>query len=67
MSAGATIKLTNSSGKAIQLTNTSNMTYSGNVLSITCNSFRDENAVGIIIQFYRVGSYSRPFITKIYQ
>ena len=51
MSAGATIKLTNSSGKAIQLTNTSNMTYSGNVLSITCNSFRDENAVGIIIQF----------------
>lgn len=67
MSAGATIKLTNRSGKAIQLTNTSNMTYSGNVLSITCNSFRDENAVGIIIQFYRVGSYSRPFIAKIYQ
>lgn len=67
MSAGATIKLTNRSGKAIQLTNTSNMTYSGNVLSITCNSFKDENAVGIIIQFYRVGSYSRPFITKIYQ
>lgn len=68
MSAGDVIKLTNSSGKTIQLnTAQSSMTYSGNVLTITPHGYRDTNCIGICLRFLRTGSYSRPFITKLYQ
>jgi hypothetical protein len=68
MSAGDVIKLTNSSGKTIQLsTAQTDMTYSGNVLTITPHGYRDENCIGICLRFVRAGSYSRPFITKLYQ
>lgn len=68
LSAGDMIKLTNSSGKTIQLnTAQSSMTYSGNVLTITPHGYRDTNCIGICLRFLRTGSYSRPFITKLYQ
>lgn len=68
MSAGDVIKLTNSSGKTIQLSTAQTyMTYSGNVLTITPHGYRDENCIGICLRFVRTGSYSRPFITKLYQ
>ena len=68
LSAGDVIKLTNSSGKTIQLnTAQSGMTYSGNVLTITPHGYRDTNCIGICLRFLRTGSYSRPFITKLYQ
>ena len=62
------IKLTNRSGKTIQLnTKQSVMTYSGNVLTINPNGYTDTNCIGICLRFLRTGSYSRPFITKLYQ
>ena len=68
MSAGDVIKLTNSSGKTIQLnTAQSGMWYSGNVLTIKPHGYRDTNCIGICLRFLRTGSYSRPFITKLYQ
>lgn len=68
MSAGDVIKLTNSSGKTIQLSTAQTyMTYSGNVLTITPHGYRDENCIGICLRFVRASSYSRPFITKLYQ
>lgn len=68
MSAGDVIKLTNRSGKTIQLnTAQSSMTYSGNVLTIKPHGYRDTNCIGICLRFLRTGSYSRPFITKLYQ
>lgn len=68
LSAGDMIKLTNSSGKTIQLnTAQSSMTYSGNVLTIKPHGYRDTNCIGICLRFLRTGSYSRPFITKLYQ
>ena len=68
LSAADVIKLTNSSGKTIQLnTAQSFMTYSGNVLTITPHGYRDTNCIGICLRFLRTGSYSRPFITKLYQ
>lgn len=68
MSAGDVIKLTNRSGKTIQLdTAQSSMTYSGNVLTIYPHGYRDTNSIGICLRFLRTGSYSRPFITKLYQ
>lgn len=68
LSAGDMIKLTNRSGKTIQLnTAQSSMTYSGNVLTITPHGYRDTNCIGICLRFLRTGSYSRPFITKLYQ
>lgn len=68
LSAGDMIKLTNRSGKTIQLnTAQSSMTYSGNVLTIKPHGYRDTNCIGICLRFLRTGSYSRPFITKLYQ
>lgn len=68
LSAGDMIKLTNSSGKTIQLnTAQSGMWYSGNVLTIKPHGYRDTNCIGICLRFLRTGSYSRPFITKLYQ
>ena len=68
MSAGDVIKLTNSSGKTIRLSTVQTyMTYSGNVLTITPHGYRDTNCIGICLRFVRSGSYSRPFITKLYQ
>lgn len=68
LSPGDVIKLTNRSGKTIQLnTAQSSMTYSGNVLTITPHGYRDTNCIGICLRFLRTGSYSRPFITKLYQ
>ncbi len=68
LSPGDVIKLTNRSGKTIQLnTAQSSMTYSGNVLTIKPHGYRDTNCIGICLRFLRTGSYSRPFITKLYQ
>lgn len=68
LSPGDVIRLTNSSGKTIKLdTAQSSMTYSGNVLTIKPHGYRDTNCIGICLRFLRTGSYSRPFITKLYQ
>ena len=43
------------------------MIQDGNVLTITPHGYRDTNCIGICLHFLRTGSYSRPFITKLYQ